>query len=149
VSPRATSCRDMPHWPHRRTAGHARRSWPATAGPRPDSACIVCLRGVTPPTPRPVPCGRSTYTRACAAFRHWPEPCRTSPSASAPCYRSCRPRSSGETASTPRRAYKTPAFYSLARAREHNRPPPSAISAAGELPPPLAPVTGQRLEATP
>jgi hypothetical protein len=102
----------------------------------------------TPPTPTPVPRGRSTHARVHADFRHWLER-RMSPTASAPCRHSCRPRSSGETASMHRLAYKTPTFFSLAHAREHRRPPPSAISAAGELPPPLAPMTSQRLQATP
>jgi hypothetical protein len=140
----------MPRRPRRRTAGRARRSRPATAGPRPGSASTVCLRGVThrPPLGRCHTAAAHMPARA-AAFLHWPEPRCTSPTGSAPCRRSCRPRSSGETASTRRRAYKTPSFFPLRAPASTARPPPSTISAAGELPLLLAPVAGQRLKATP
>jgi hypothetical protein len=51
----------------------------------------------------------------------------------------------------PRRAarpIKPPSFFSLHAPACSLCPPPSAISAAGELPPPLVPVTHQQLQAT-
>jgi hypothetical protein len=144
---RTTSRHDVPHRPHRRTAGTARRSRPATAGPRPGSASTVCLRGVT----RCPPLGRCQAAAAHTRSR------RRSLLAEAPPHIANRPRahadalwtqSSGETTSTRRAAYKPPLF-SLACARRSSCPPPSSIDAAGELPPPLVPVTYQRLQATP
>jgi hypothetical protein len=68
--PRTTSRRGVPRRPRHRTVGRARRSGPATAGPRPGSASTMCLRGVT----RCPPLGRCH-----AAAVHSPP--RTPPSA--------------------------------------------------------------------
>jgi hypothetical protein len=69
---------------------------------------------------RPVPRGHSTLAPARAAFRHWPSVGRTSPTASAPCRRHCRPRRCEQP---PRRAPGaiTPPLHSLARS---SQPPP-------------------------
>jgi hypothetical protein len=114
VSPCATSRRDMPRWPRRRTTGCACRSRPATAGPRPGSASIMCLRGMTrrPPLGRCHAAAAHSPARARATFRHWPKPRRTSPTASAPMPTPLWTRSPGRTAYTRYWTYKPPFFPS-------------------------------------
>jgi hypothetical protein len=67
--------------------------------------------------PRPVPRGLPTLAGGRTIIHHWPPPHRTSPPPPRPCRCSCRSLSSGETASTRRRPYKTPPPSFLARAR--------------------------------
>jgi hypothetical protein len=91
--------------------------------------------------PRPVPRGLPILAGGQTAFHHWPPTRRTSPLPPRPCQCSCRSRSSGETASTRHRAYKTPPPFSSRAPEQYHSPLPPAISAAGELASPLAPVT--------
>jgi hypothetical protein len=66
----------------------------------------------TSPALRSVPRGHSTLARSRAAFRHWPEPRRTSPTASAPMPTPLWTRSPGETAYTRCWTYNPPFFPS-------------------------------------
>jgi hypothetical protein len=66
----------MPRRPRRRTTGHAHRSRPTTAGPRPGFVSTACLRGVT---------RHPLLSRCHAAAAHTPPPARClSPLAGAP-----------------------------------------------------------------
>jgi hypothetical protein len=75
--------------------------------------------------PRPVTRGLRAHADGRTAICHWPPVRCTSPTASAPCRRHCRPRSYQANASTRTGAIKTPAFLS-SRARAVLRRPPLA-----------------------
>jgi hypothetical protein len=134
--------------PHHHTHTHTHRCTPATAGPRPGAVGTVRLRVVT----RSRLLGRchaaASHTPAPArAPHHWSESQRTSPLPPRPCRGSCGRRRSGETAATLCSAYNPPSPC----ARTHvtticHRPP---LPPAGELSPPLVPVTHISLEALP
>jgi hypothetical protein len=68
----------------RRTAGHALRSRPATAGPWQAPRALCAYGSDTPSTPRPATRGRCAHARGSNAIHHWPEPRRTSPTALPP-----------------------------------------------------------------
>jgi hypothetical protein len=87
--------------------------------------------------PRPVTRGLCALAGGRTAIRHWPLVRRTSSPPLRPCLSSCRPRRCVATASTRPQGYKTPCLLFLARP---SRPSPPAISAAGDLVAPLAPV---------
>jgi hypothetical protein len=138
------SRRDMPCRPHRHTAGRARRSEPATAGPRPRSASTVCLRGVTrcPPLGRCHAAAAHTPTRAPpSAIGRRPAACRQPPPrhAVATVANEAQEKPSRDVA----RPIKTLLSLNSRAPEQHSRSPPSAISASGELPPPLVPATTQ------
>jgi hypothetical protein len=88
------------------------------------AAATVQLGPVTRPwRPRLVTRGLRAHAGGRTAIRHWPPVCCTSPTASAPCRRHCRPRSYRATASTCPGAIKPHASFS-SRARAVRRRPP-------------------------
>jgi hypothetical protein len=99
--------------------------------------------------PRSVPRGFPTLVGVRTASLHWPPAATRRPPHPRPFHRHCGKRRLGETALEHCWPIKTLPCLSSHAHKQHCSPLPPAITAASELPSPLAPVTTQQPQARP